>query len=81
MAFDGRAANYVRWNHGDARIYAPSLHTRFASRGSRRSGGDAPVAEAPELASEQAELGASAAPADAPSRGGTGLPGDSPLGE
>ncbi len=76
-----RATNYVRWSQGDARVYAPSLHTRFASRGSRRPNDDTPADDASELASEQSELGGSITPGDPAAPGGTGLPGDSPLGE
>lgn len=66
-----RATSYVRWHHGDALAYAPSLHARPATR--RRGGSPAEPAAAEPLASEQAELGGGEAAAEA------GLPGNNPF--
>jgi hypothetical protein len=66
-----RATAYVRWHHGDALAYTPSLHTRPASR--RRDRGEAEPVEAEPLVSEQVALGGNAPAAEA------GLPGASPF--
>lgn len=69
-----RAASYVRWHHGDALAYAPSLHARAPVRRRERGDEPAPPAEpAAALVSERVELGGNAPAADA------GLPGASPF--
>lgn len=72
-----RATSYVRWHHGDALAYAPSLHARPASR--RRGGGTAELGGAAEplavepLASEGVELGGNSPAAE------VGFPGNNPF--
>jgi hypothetical protein len=66
-----RATQYVRWYHGDALAYAPSLHARTAAR--RKPGNEVDSLQPEPVASENSPLGGQPPAAQA------GLPGANPF--